>query len=312
MIINQLQVRTQPGCQKCLKMRVNIVLPLLGIALLVPVVQQVLTVSSRVASKVPIALLMYVPGLLVVLWSICDQTGDLKRLECVYLLTRPSVFGDLAIVVQVTAVYTLLFEVIRRIRVENWPESGEPHFTPGLYRPLGGMFLVLFALCIWLANYESLEDAVLQNNLELARRRLEFNLAGAGPNNGRIEDGGISGVQALPLLPLAVKRGNRAMVDLLLAYGADLNPRGWKTSVEISDTRNVLLFAVERGDLPMIDYLVERGANPIQGVFAATLLKKEDVKEYLFEKWTTLESVQKFISSDPDLRNRWPSLQRDD
>lgn len=89
-------------------MRVQITLPLLGLAIAIPVIQQILTMPKWIVSKIPIALLMYVPGLLVVIWDMNERVGDLRRLECIYLLTKPSVSGYLQLVCMVMAVYTVI------------------------------------------------------------------------------------------------------------------------------------------------------------------------------------------------------------
>ncbi|MBL7644545.1 MAG: hypothetical protein JNK74_00005 [Candidatus Hydrogenedentes bacterium] len=263
-------------------MGVQIALPLLGLAILIPLVQQLLTLPKWIVSKIPIALLMYVPGLLVVFWSINDRVGDVRRLECVYLLTGPSVLAYLPPVCLLTAVYVFIFEVLRRLRVKNWAESGEPRFTPGLYRPLAGILLILIVICTCAANYKSLEDAVAQNDLDLAARRLKFNLAGAGPNNGRIEDWGTAGVHTSPLLPLAVRNGSIEMARLLIQHGAELNPeppqlgkRGWA-----NPEWNMLYYATINDDMRMLEFLVEQGGDPTRNI--TTAVKKKNIGHLAF------------------------------
>jgi hypothetical protein len=275
-------------------MRTQFVLPLIGLAILIPVVQQILMVPKWIESKIPIALLMYVPGLLIVLWAINDRLGDLRRLESIYLLTGPSVFVWLQPVCLVTAMYVFVFEVLRRLRVKDWAESGEPRFTPGLYRPIASFFLVLIVICACAANYTSLEDAVAQNNLDLARRRLKFNLAGAGPNNGRIEDWGTAGVHTSPLLPLAVINRSIEMASLLIQHGAELNPKQLQSGMrgEANPEWNMLYYATVNDDMPMLRFLVEQGADPTRNITTAVSRKNTAHLAFLLKHGGDVEAVR--------------------
>ena len=86
------------------------------------------------------------------------------------------------------------------------------------------MLIVVLTANMPFTRYKSLQYAVETDSLELARRRLEFNLAGVGPNDGMIHSFGSYGLIRSSLLPVAVENNSKKMVELLLKYGAEVNP----------------------------------------------------------------------------------------
>ena len=88
-----------------------------------------------------------------------------------------------------------------------------------------------------------LQEAVLLNDLDLARTRLE---EGADPNFGEGEYSG-------PVLMIAANEGFTAMVDLLLDFGADIEGKDdlWQYP---------LMCATARGRTEVVRRLLERGA----------------------------------------------------
>ncbi len=268
------------------------------IAISIPAIQQILLVLP-LRRTWPIALLMYVPGFLFVLWAIDDNARGGGRLEIVYVLTSPSVFAELLSVLLLAAVYTLVFEVLRRLRVDDWTESEESRFTPGLYRPMACIAILLLAMCICSVNYKSLEDAVLRNDLELARSRLEFNLAGVGPNNGRIEDWGTAGIHTSPLLPVAVKNGSIQMVKILLQSGAEINPSPNQSGINSGSNPewNMMYYATINDDMPMLQFLVEQGADPTRNILPAVREKNVNHLEFLLSHGADVETVRNELRS---------------
>lgn len=89
-----------------------------------------------------------------------------------------------------------------------------------------------------------LREAVMLNDLELARARLD---EGADPNTGKFKYNG-------PLLKIAAEQGYRAMVELLLDRGAE---------IEATDDlgRRPLLSAACYGRLDVVRFLLDRGAD---------------------------------------------------
>ena len=281
-------------------MRLNLVIAFLLAAVVVPVIQQVLCSKLRIWSGVLIAGFMYLPGLLLTALFIQIKTMSGGRVEIVQTLTSPEVFEWLLSLAFITSFFTILLEVLRRIRQDKRHESGQPALTPGVYMPMLAMFFGFLVVALYLVSYDSLEDAVRNDNLELARRRLVFNLAGVGPDNGLVEDLGTAGVHTSSLLPLAVKNGSTDMVALLVEHGAQLNPKPQRVYGRRAAEKewNMLYHAIRDDNIIMLKFLVDLGVNPTRGIVLA--VKEHRVEHLAF----LLESGADILSVMPELREK--------
>ena len=116
-----------------------------------------------------------------------------------------------------------LFEGIRRCA----PTRG--HCAAFPWRPVLASLLVALVISgaagLYLTNYMTLEDAVREGDVALAKKRLRFNLLGVDANNGYIYHY-TGGTEGETLLTLAVSSNNLEMAELLLDSGADPNKDG--------------------------------------------------------------------------------------
>lgn len=255
--------------------------PLLAVMtlVLIPLLQSWLARLNFRGNHIAIAMLMFCPGLCVwlflwrMVWGPFDSVGSMM-----YFAIGDRMYFSLV----APAIVTILFFVIwwflkRGLRAGR--ESGEVAPVPSIWKPCVGILGLILVISFYLSNYKTLEDAVKLNDVDLARRRLNFNLLGVGPN-----DGGLwllsSGLVHYPLLPIAVHHGNKEMVDLLLEHGADLSPEGWDWASADADTmeigydngniqHNTLYYAIFNNNQSMLKYLLDKGADPTQGVSLA-------------------------------------------
>jgi ankyrin repeat protein len=148
------------------------------------------------------------------------------------------------------------------------------------------------AVAAYLYYYIPLGYAVSTDDLALAEKRLNWNLEGLGPNNGLVLETGSSWLEPYPLLPVAVRNGNYDMVKLLLKHDAELNPKDWDEYMSLPSemyVKNTIYFAVENHDVEMIDFLIDLGANPEQGIYPALLENDRELLGYFLEKGAGLE-----------------------
>lgn len=132
--------------------------------------------------------------------------------------------------------------------------------------------LLSSAAAAYLATYTTLEDAVRTGDVELARKRLHFNLLGVGVRDGdTMRYSG--GVNTEPLLPLAVSLDDVKMAAFLLKHGADVNqaPSSLSEFAQSWGTRGA--------GLEMVKLLADAGMDPsILRRPAARLLSELDAE----------------------------------
>jgi ankyrin repeat protein len=119
--------------------------------------------------------------------------------------------------------------------------------------------------------FRTLADAVTHDDASTARALIEQH-----PElRSRLDEAMPQGAFGATLLLTAVQRGNRAMVDLLLASGADINARShwWAGS-----------FGVLDGESSLVPYLIERGAR---------------VDAYAAARHGMLDRLAALVESDP-------------
>lgn len=136
----------------------------------------------------------------------------------------------------------------------------------------------MLPLTYYLETYKTLEDAVNEGNIELAERRLRFNLLGVDATDGQIVQMSSGPTMRCPLLPIAVEKGNIAMVRLLLDNGA---------MPELKDYRygysTIVNIAAIRGKPEVLDLLLDRGADPNRVLFAAAQANRVDSLQVLVQ-----------------------------
>ena len=218
----------------------------------------------------------------------------MARWKLVYFLQGIGALRCLLVVSGVTATYfgvCLLWEHFYRRTGSDDKVRAIP--VVDAWRPLVAIQLALMGTAAYLYTYTTLGDAVSSDNLALAEKRLNWNLEGLGPNNGLIVKLGSQGVELFPLFPEAVKNGNYDLVKLLVKHGADLNPKDWDYGYWSMDrgtyVRNLLYFPVIGHDLRMIDFLIDLGVNPEQGIYPALMKNDRKLLGYFLEKGVSLE-----------------------
>src|SRR5690606_26489595 len=78
---------------------------------------------------------------------------------------------------------------------------------------------------------------------------------------------------------------NRDMCALLLDYGADPNKTSVAACSVVTETRNPLMMAAERGHVEVVELLLERGAVVTSGVLrSAARSKRPDVLRLVLEQ----------------------------
>ncbi|NUM54757.1 MAG: ankyrin repeat domain-containing protein [Candidatus Hydrogenedentes bacterium] len=116
------------------------------------------------------------------------------------------------------------------------------------------MLLILTSVpTIYLKQYVTLEKAVQSGNVELARKRLQFNLLGVGARNGYIMRISSIGTIPGPLMPVAAQTGNVQMARLLMAHGATADDRNQFMSPPVTE-------AAMKGHADMVEFLLQNGA----------------------------------------------------
>ncbi len=215
------------------------------------------------------------------------------RWKIVYLLQGVGTLRCLAIVSGITATYLgvcLLLEYFPR-RAVRGGEDGAVRVL-GAWRSLVVIQMGLIAVSAYLYYYKPLGYAVSTDDLALAEKRLNWNIEGLGPNNGLIVRTSASGLELFPLLPVAVRNGSYDMVTLLLNRGAELNPTGWDDVVQLESgtyVKSALYFAVRNHDVGMMEFLLDLGVNPEQGIYPALLEDDRELLGYFLGKGASLE-----------------------
>ncbi|MCC6696254.1 MAG: ankyrin repeat domain-containing protein [Candidatus Hydrogenedentes bacterium] len=152
-----------------------------------------------------------------------------------------------------------------------------PRATRRLVRFSAVLFVLMLLVTYYLETYKTLEDAVNEGNIKLAERRLRFNLLGVDATDGQIEEMSY-GPTRWPLLPIAVKKGNIAMVRLLLDNGAmpELKDYGYGYPMTVG-------IAAIRGKPEVLDLLLDRGADPNRALFGAARANRADSLQILVQ-----------------------------
>lgn len=266
----------------------------------VPVIQLVLWKLDRPWVALPIAVLMFVPAVLCVLtgfYYMYGETGALERWEILFGAIDPhNRFLLLVSLVIVAFNVSVWYLYMNRHLPRNF--RGQEARPLHLRSTLMAIAVALVGTFIYLSTYQTLADAVASGNLRIAQRRLNFNLAGVGPNDGLIHHFGTYGLAKFPLLPLAVKGGNKKMITILIDAGAKLNPTRWNETTAATGgpiTRNNFYFAIRNEDSALVEFLIERGADPTQGVLPAVEKGNLEILRNLLEKGAQIDAVRKEI-----------------
>jgi hypothetical protein len=247
-------------------------------------------------NRIAIAALIFVPGFwcawILLQMVVLSSRPNYGRAALYYLLGEGA-FVFLIVVAVVTTPYLLASSASRQISLKNAQRRDEVLQAPSIFKPCLSIFLFLLVATAYLYNYETLEDAVKSNDVDLTRRRLQFNLLGRGPNDGGSYKYSNPGVQSYPLLPIAVWHDNMELVDLLLVHGAELNPEDWDSSTYDNDgwgedggdiSRNILYYAVREERMPMLVHLLNKGADPSRGITAAVSYDRLEILAYLLRR----------------------------
>lgn len=250
------------------------------VALLVPPAQLWFLRLAYRGNHRAIALLMFVPGIW--LWLslvdlMCRLNLPVNGLgDAMYFAIGVHAYVCYVALVLTTLVFLGIWRDLKQTPRKKLLHPEEIVPVPRVRNACAVIFVALAAATLYLGNYATLEDAVKANDLDLARRRLSFNLLGRGPNDGGVGAPWSSGGQRpYPLLPIAVYHGNREMVDLLLEHGASLTPRHWRDATTDPDPLNIdngniqhntLYYAIHHDNQQMLTYLLDKGANPTQGL----------------------------------------------
>ena len=264
----------------------------------VPIVQLALWKIGFRWVVFPIVALLLLPGILFLLtgfYFTYGETGKLERWELAYALTAPNVAERYAGMFALFFVSLGLWLSATRIAIRKLP--GCKAKPPAVIKPFAVLLAVVLIGCVYLCNYTTLQAAVDAGNIDLARRRLQFNLSGSGANNGAIFHFGTLGLRRFPLLPMAVERGNKKMVALLIENGGELNNGflGEGNFLGRPLSHNVLYFAVMREDMEMLDFLLASGADPTQGIRPAVRSGNKKLLNYLIENGADVAAAQERI-----------------
>ncbi|MCC6487642.1 MAG: ankyrin repeat domain-containing protein [Candidatus Hydrogenedentes bacterium] len=153
-----------------------------------------------------------------------------------------------------------------------------PRATQRLARFSAALFVLMLLVTYYLETYKTLEDAVNEGNIELAERRLQFNLLGVDVDNGLIARVSSGPAMRWSLLPNAIKNDDIAMVLLLLDSGAKPEVKdfqhGYRTSVDL---------AAAQGEPEVLDLLLDRGADPNRALFGAARANRADSLQILVQ-----------------------------
>lgn len=268
------------------------------VALLVPPAQIWLLRLGYRGNHRAIALLMFVPGIwlwLGLLELMCSLNRPVNNLgEAMYFVIGMHAYVYYVPLVITTVVFAGIWRAVKQTPRKKLLHPEEVAPVPKVRNACATIFAALTAATLYLGNYATIEDAVKANDLDLVRRRLSFNLLGRGPNDGGVGAPFSSGGQRpYPLLPIAVYHGNREMVDLLLEHGAHPTPRHWKGSVRDPDPlaidngdvrTNTLYYAMKQGNWPLFEYLLDKGADPSQGLSMAVDMQDKALVALLVER----------------------------
>lgn len=218
----------------------------------------------------------------------------------------------------------LLWKIVSRFPGKNFRGKKVQPLPVGKFYL--GLLALLWGVCVLLSGYKSLQYAVESGDEELAARRLAFNLEGVGPDDGRIREIGGGRFTQSSLLPLAVEMNNKAMVKLLVEYGAVLNPVGandlfgaeislparqvlLSKPQEFSDetlktltrlnviARNSVAAAIDDNNGEMLEYLLSLGADPTQGLFSAAVLDKPELFEFLLRHGANVDVAREELKT---------------
>ena len=243
-----------------------------------------------------IAGLVFAPGLCITAWLVwffAMDIGGFDRWRLIYLLEGVGSLIFLAVTTGLTVIYLGVWGLLEYVSREAEGEQGGK--VIGVVRAWPSLLitqLLLTAIAVYLHSYTFLGRAVSNDNFTLAEKRLNWNLEGLGPNNGLIVRTAASELELFPLLPVAVRNGNYDMVQLLLKHGAELNPKDWDKRRLLESgyyVTNTLYFAVKNQDVEMIDYLIDLGVNPEQGIHPALLELNRDLLRYFLDRGVSLE-----------------------
>lgn len=228
----------------------------------------------------------------------------MERWELTYFLIRDPWPSHVAYLTLFSIPSWLCWVMISRIPRTNL--VGQPCRRLPVVKAYGVILAVVAVCFLSLNHYKSLQDAVESNDVGLTERRLRFNLAGLGANDGSVTDNGTGGLTKGPLLPTAVGKGNKALVELLIQHGAELNPGApdvIKNFYSYAD--NALAVAIRHDNMEMVELLIEKGANPTQGVFQAVSSEKPDYLCYLMGHGADMEVArEQFRKSDTILKEK--------
>lgn len=292
----------------------QILLPAVMVVVLIPLLQALLVHLNFRGNRIAIALLMFLPGFCFRLWlmiELSDMNGKrYGRSELLYSEIEFGAYWNFLLMCVVTVPFVIMWCLMRRIPRETLGPTGESLPVPSIWKPCCVILGLFLALAVYLSNYKTLEDAVKLNDVDLARRRLEFNLLGVGPKNGGICQYS-GGLYYYPLLPIAVHYGNKKMVDLLLEHGADLSPEEWRGAAWDADTmeigydngnieHNTLYYAILNNNQSMLNYLLDKGADPTQGVSLAVYREDAELLADLLRRGGDLnEGLDSALADDP-------------
>ena len=268
---------------------------------LVPIIQWILWRIDRRWVAIPVALLLFAHGLPWVVFGYTLRAGQslpLERWQVAFFATEgaPYLLRSSLIVTSLGA-FTI-WMVVSRFPGKNL--RGEKVRPLPVGRVYMIMLIVLYVATIPVSHYKSLQYAVETDDLELARKRLEFNLAGLGPNNGKIHYFGSYGLIRSPLLPVAVENNSKRMVELLLKYGANVNPdapgEGSKHEERVV-FRNPLAVAIHGDNMDMLAFLIDKGADPTKGIVPAVIEAKPEALQYLIRRGADVKAARKELGA---------------
>ena len=277
-------------------LEITVLMALLAGFFLAPIVHWRIRRTKCCGVRTIIAGLVFAPGLCVTalsVWFYITIDYEVNRWTLVYVLQGVGALRCLAAISGITATYLgvcLLLECFPRRALRDG-EGGAVRVI-GVWRTLVAIQLALMAITAYLYYYNSLGYAVSSGDLALAEKRLNWNLEGLGPNNGLIIRVGTPGLVRYPLLPVAVKNSNYDMVKILVKHGADLNPKDWDEQLHLSIGRyykNTLYFAVRNHDVEMIDFLIDLGVSPEQGIHPALSERDRELLNFFLEEGASLE-----------------------
>ena len=267
----------------------------------VPIVQWGLWRIDKRWVAIPIALLLFVhawPWIIFGYELRVGQSVPLERWQVAFFATEGAPYLLRSSLIATSLAAFIVWMIVSRFPGKNF--RGEKVRPLPVGRVYVLMLIVVYVASIPLTHYKSLQYAVETDDLELARRRLAFNLAGLGPNNGKVHYFGSYGLIRSPLLPVAVENNSKKMVELLLKYGAEVNSEAPGEGSEHAERvvfRNPLAVAIQGDSMDMLGFLIDKGADPTVGVFPAVIEEKPEALRYLLERGADVEAARKELEA---------------